>query len=153
MIVASDDMRIVRSASAIDLRRIAPYLAGAAVFVLFSTPSIKLYLYTEAINAVPLVLFAGSLLMNPPGRVSRARLSGLMLGMMLFAVLFFFGAGRYASALSNPCKRSTTGIFRKTTIAIGASVGASTASVESVRVVRNRAIARAGIAGWLFAVA
>jgi hypothetical protein len=97
VIVASDDMRIVRSASAIDLRRIAPYLAGAAVFVLFSTPSIKLYLYTEAINAVPLVLFAGSLLMNPPGRVSRARLSGLMLGMMLFAVLFFFGAYNSAS--------------------------------------------------------
>ena len=80
-----------------DLRRLGPYLAGVAIFVLFSTPSIKLYLYTEAINGVPLALFAASLLLKPPHAVSQARLSGLMLGLMLFAVLFFFGAYNSAS--------------------------------------------------------
>ncbi len=80
-----------------DLRRLSPYMAGVAIFVLFCTPSIKLYLYTEAINGVPLAFLAASWLLNPPHTLSTARVSGLLLGLLLFAVLFFFGAYNSAS--------------------------------------------------------
>ncbi len=96
MTATTEHLAIARGAT-FDLRQLAPYLAGAGIFFLFSTPSIKLYVYSEAVNGVPVALLAAALLLNPPRALSRARLSGLMLGMMLFVVLFLFGAYNSAS--------------------------------------------------------
>src|SRR5262245_7610504 len=80
----------------LDRNRIAAWFSGAAIFVLFCTPSIKFYLYTEAINLVPIVLVAASLVLRPPVRMSYSKAGVFLLVMALFATLF--AAGVYNSA-------------------------------------------------------
>lgn len=81
----------------LDRASLASWIAGVSVFVLFSTPSIKLYLYTEAINFVPVVLFIVAAALNPPTKLRSAKLSAMILAMLLFMILFAFGAYNSAS--------------------------------------------------------
>ena len=85
--MSAQDARIV-----LDQHAFAAFLAGLAIFVLFATPTIKLYLYTEAINVVPPLLLALSALLNPNVRINDTRIAVILLALGLFIVLFAYGA-------------------------------------------------------------
>jgi O-antigen ligase len=76
----------------LDQHAFAAFLAGAAIFVLFATPTIKLYLYTEAINVVPPLLLVASTLLNPAVRITETRVAALLLALGFFVLLFAYGA-------------------------------------------------------------
>jgi hypothetical protein len=81
----------------VDVHRIASWCVAVAVFFLFSTPSIKLFLYTEAINIVPVLLLLAAAVLRPPRLLSRTGMIVLLLPLTLFAVLFAYGAYNSAS--------------------------------------------------------
>jgi hypothetical protein len=81
----------------LDQHALASTIAGLAIFVLFATPSIKLYIYTEAINAVPVVLLVCSALLKPSCALSGTRGAVIVIGMLFFVVLFALGAYNSAS--------------------------------------------------------